>query len=326
MDITQLAAELRGGKFRSFYLIKGNEAYLMRSVRDQIIHALFPEGRPEIDIFHAEESGLAGVLDALRTPSMFLPHRLVLVEGAGELKKVDFDAIAVVAEKGISGGALILIGEGILLASHKNFPKSGAIVECKKLYNNQIPGWLSMEAKRFGVTLSREAGQSLVDAVGENLGELAQALEKLSLYVGDKKLIDQKDVEELIGVTGQKNIFALCNAIGEKKGGRALGLIEGMLGQGEPPLMVLTMVVRHFRLLAKAQDLLKRKASPSELASGLGVSPYFAKDYAAQARHFSSSGWKRRFHDLSRTDGALKGSRHKKSEILKKLAWDLMQD
>lgn len=326
MNVVELAAELRGGKFRSCYLIKGNESYLMRSVRDQIIHALFPEGRPEIDIFHAEESGLAGVLDALRTPSMFCPHRVVLVEGAGELKKVDFDAIAAVVEKGISGATLILIGEGSSAASHKNFPKSGAIIECKKLYNNQIPGWLSMEAKRFGVTLSREAGQSLVDAVGENLGELALALEKLSLYVGDKKLIDLKDVEELIGVTGQKNIFDLCNAIGEKKGGRALGLIEGMLGQGEPPLKVLTMVARHFRLLTKAQDLLRRKVSPTELASELGVSPYFAKDYVAQAGHFSSSSWKRRFHDLYWSDAALKASRHPKSVILKKLAWDLMRD
>lgn len=326
MDVAELAAELRGENFRSFYLIKGNEAHLMRSVRDQIIHALFPGGRPEIDLFHAEESDLAGVLDALRTPSMFCPRRVVLVEGAGKLKKGDFDAIAAVAEKGISGGTLILVGEGVSAVSHKNFPKSGAIIECKKLYNNQIPGWLSMEAKRFGVNLSREAGQSLVDAVGENLGELAMALEKLSLYVGDKKLVDLKDVEESIGVTGQKNIFDLCNAIGEKKGGRALGLIEGMLGQGEAPLKVLTMVARHFRLLAKAQDFLGRNASPSEWATGLGVSPYFAKDYAAQARHFPSSGWKRRFHDLYRTDAALKASRHQKSTLLKKLAWDLMRD
>ena len=326
MDITQLATELRGGKIRECYLIKGAESYLARTARQQILKAIFPSVKPEYDAFLAGQSGMEGVLDSLKTPSMFAPRRVVIVEEVQKLNKADFDAIGEACQNGISTATLILIGEGLKPAQHKNLPKSVAEIECKKLYSNQIPSWLNMEAKRFSATISREAAMLLLEAVGENLGELAQALEKLGLYVGEKKLIDVVDVENLIGVTGQKSIFDFTKALGEKKIGRASELLHHILGQGEPPVKVLTMVARHFRLLAKAQGLLRRKVSKTEFAAGLKVNPFFAGDYAAQARKLNPIRWRALFQEIYQTDAALKSSKHKATTILEKLAWDLTRD
>lgn len=326
MDITQLSQELRAQKIRPCYLIKGAESYLVRTAREHILRAIFPSAQPEYDAFNAAQGELEKALDSLRTPSMFVPWRVVIVEEAQKLKKEDFDLIAAIFQKGIDQATLILIGEETRSTQHKNFPQLGGIVECKKLYANQIPSWVNMEAKRFGVTISREAAQCLAEALGENLGELVQALEKLTLYVGEKKLIDLKDVEALIADTGQKSIFDLTNAIGEKNSERSSELLEKILVQGEPPVKALTMIARHFRLLAKTQDILRNKATSAELASALKVNPFFVKDYLGQSRKLNPKEWKRRFRDIYQADGALKSSRHKAATILGRLARNLMKD
>ena len=116
------------------------------------------------------------------------------------------------------------------------------------------------------------------------------------------------------------------SALGEKKIGRASELLHHILGQGEPPVKVLTMVARHFRLLAKAQGLLRRKVSKTEFAAGLKVNPFFAGDYAAQARKLNPIRWRALFQEIYQTDAALKSSKHKATTILEKLAWDLTRD
>jgi DNA polymerase-3 subunit delta len=84
-----------------------------------------------------------------------------------------------------------------------------------------------------------------------------EAVEKLILYTGEKRVIDESDVEELIEKTKEGTIFDLTNALSEKKLLPALAALKNLSDQGVHHLMILSMLVREIRLLLHAGMLIR---------------------------------------------------------------------
>lgn len=316
MDILQLDQELRANKIRPCYVIAGPERFLALAARRQIVKAIFKDAPPTADFFQAFKHRLGEILDCLRTPSMFAPWRLVVVDEGEKFKKKDWEGIKKYLEGRPQKETLIVFTDSSKTDFH--LPSSAAVIECKKLYPRQVLGWLNMEASHQKIPISREAASFLVDCVGTDLGEISQTLQKLTLFVGNQRLINLQDVEKAVARTAQKNLFDLTNAIGRRELRSALKQLDQILDQGEEPLKTLALIARHFRLLARAQELLAAGAS-ADIARALKVHPFFAKDYVEQARHLPSGGWTRRFKALYACDKSLKSSRHKPNLILEKL-------
>ena len=339
MDITQLDRDLRAKKIAHGYLLAGPERHLVLTAQRQILNAVFGDAPQSVDRFSFEKAKLAAVLDSLNTASLLTPRKVVIAEEADRLKKADWEALKNYLAKPNPQSVLILVGEELTrnriprtALVDKSHEVSGssclAVVECKKLYPNQLPAWINMEAKNLGAQISQEAARFLGDLIGAELGAIHQALEKLLLFVGQRGLIQLEDVEKVIANTAQKNVFDMTNAIGLKKSTEALQFLNNILEQGEEPVRIFAMIVRHFRLLAKAQEVLAKNGPNAQpaLAKELGVHPFFAKDYAVQAKRFRPRGWGKRFETLAESDRALKSSRLKSQAVLEKLILRLCKD
>lgn len=327
MDITQLDQTLRAKKIDACYLISGPERHLAFSAQRQILKSAFGDQPETVDRFQLSSTKLAEVLDCLKTSSLLSPKRIVVATDADRLKKADWEMLQEYLANPNPQSVLVLVAEEMKAAELKKLSGKLTIVECKKLYPNQLPQWINMEAKAFGLQISQEAARFLADCVGADLGAIHQSIEKLLLFVGEKKLVQLADVEKVIANTAQKNIFEMTNAIGNKKQVEALQYLDNIFSQGEEPLRTFAMIVRHFRLLAKAQEILVRANGPDiQLAKELGVHPFFAKDYAVQARHFRPKGWAKRFKILAACDRALKSSRVSSQLLLERLISKLCRD
>lgn len=323
MDITQLDSELRAKKIRPVYILKGPERHLIQTAKKQILKGVLTDVAEKPDTFLAGKTPIHQILDCLRTPSILSPWRVVVVEEVEEWKKEDWEALQDYWKGKLENQTLILIGESIRAPYLKGVPSPVAIFDFKKLYPNQIASWINMEVRSMGLNISREGAQFLVDCVGSDCGSLYQALEKLNLFVGARRLVQLEDVEKVVANTAQKSIFDLTKAVGEKNQEKAFRLLKDILEQGEEPIRVLAMITRHFRILARAQELLSRGVTGLTFAQQLKTSPFFAQEYAAQAKRLNPGGWKRRFATLYATERSLKSSRQAKERILEKLAWEL---
>ena len=328
MDITQLDRDLRAKKIAHGYLLAGPERHLVLTAQRQILNAVFGDAPQSVDRFSFEKAKLAAVLDSLNTGSLLTPRKVVIAEEADRLKKADWEVLKNYLAKPNPQSVLILVAEAIKPGDLKSLSSKTTIVECKKLYPNQLPAWINMEAKNLGAQISQEAARFLGDLIGAELGAIHQALEKLLLFVGQRGLIQLEDVEKVIANTAQKNVFDMTNAIGLKKSTEALQFLNNILEQGEEPVRIFAMIVRHFRLLAKAQEVLAKNGPNAQpaLAKELGVHPFFAKDYAVQAKRFRPRGWGKRFETLAESDRALKSSRLKSQAVLEKLILRLCKD
>jgi DNA polymerase-3 subunit delta len=141
------------------------------------------------------------------------------------------------------------------------------------------------------------------------MGPLSQALDQLALYTGGDRAITVDDVEELVAETRQRNVFELSKAIGAGDVPRALGLLANMLRNREAPLKIQFMLARQMRQIWRAKELLAAGAARGEIASAVGMNPYFLDDVLVPARRMTRGALMRAFERLYESDKALKSSK-----------------
>ena len=316
MKFQELDSELRAGKLRSVYVFHGPERFLM-STAMHLIQKLVLGSSGDEDRFDASQTPVATVIDTLKTPSMFAKQRLIIVDGGQEWEKEAWAELGRACAD-ISSAVLMITAEKIGVAVARWESKTIAVVECKTPYPRELPSWIQMEARRLGVTIAQQAALILAESVGSDLGALSQSLEKLSLYSGDKKLIDAADVEAVVAQTASRTVFDMTNAIGSRKPFVAMALVDNLITQGEAPVKILPMITRHFRLLAKTQEAIGKGMSETDLAKLLKVHPFFVKEYVVQAKQFRPKDWPGRFAALYACDRSLKSSRLPAERIFEK--------
>jgi DNA polymerase-3 subunit delta len=118
---------------------------------------------------------------------------------------------------------------------------------------------LQKEAQKLlnacGKKMSLDAWDALGRKTGFDFRRSISELEKLISFVGEKALINENDIEEVVGRTKEDEIFALTNALGEKNQLKALEALKNLMDQGIHHLIILNMITREIRLMLQARLL-----------------------------------------------------------------------
>lgn len=153
-----------------------------------------------------------------------------------------------------------------------------------------LPNWLRRRAQGRGGTIEPAAAAALADALTRDrhvdLGLADQELEKLLLWA-EGRPVGAADVAELVTPVNVEGIFAFIDALAERRGALAVAILHKYLEGGEPPLRILALVARQFRLLLLLQALQAEGKPPAELKSALGVAPFLVPKLQGQAARFS---------------------------------------
>ena len=144
--------------------------------------------------------------------------------------------------------------QGIVL----NFSIAKGEAAQKEVLQKQIQKLL----ERYKKKLSPAAWISLGKKTGFELRRSIMEMEKLIFFVGDRPLIEEVDVEEVVGKTKEDSIFDLTTALSEKNQLAALHALKALLDQGLHHLMILTMIVREIRFLLHAKILVNSGKLP----------------------------------------------------------------
>ncbi|WP_008319301.1 DNA polymerase III subunit delta [Leptolyngbya sp. PCC 6406] len=112
---------------------------------------------------------------------------------------------------------------------------------------DQLAAQVKQAARDRALTLTEEAADLLVIAVGNQMRQLNLELEKLALYWGDRPgPIDAVAVEALVTISAQSSL-QLAIALREGKVETALGLVADLLQRNEPALRIVATLVGQFR-------------------------------------------------------------------------------
>ncbi|MFO7569901.1 MAG: DNA polymerase III subunit delta [Smithellaceae bacterium] len=168
-----------------------------------------------------------------------------------------------------AGNCLILTAEAVDKRKKifKVIDKSGIVLHFGELKNEAATKEkLREEAQkllgRCGKSLTAAAWMALGKKTGFQLRSSLNELQKLVSYAGDRAVVEEKDVEIVVGKTKEDSIFDLTTALAEKNASSALTALWALLDQGTHHLMILTMIGREIRLLLQASILLRSGRMP----------------------------------------------------------------
>jgi len=158
--------------------------------------------------------------------------------------------------------------------------------------------------------MARDVAELLAEIAGPELGHVADAIERLGLYVGAGKPIDEDAVAECVARVRLADTWALVDAIGRREIGPALRMLAEAYDPRDRGLPLLGAIAWSVRQLWKFCLAIEGGAREDEAAKRAGVfQPMRARELAQKARGVSSRELERWIVVLAQADGALKGSR-----------------
>jgi DNA polymerase-3 subunit delta len=188
----------------------------------------------------------------------------------------------------------------------------------------EMPRWIEAEAKKQGGKIEPDAAARLSEMVGEDTRIAAQELTKLLTYVNFERPIRLLDVEKVSIVSAQGSVFELVDALGQNDGKKAQRVLHQLL-EDEEAFELWGMVIRQFRLLLQAREMLDEHIAVQEIQKTLGLHEFVAQKVCKQAGHFPLSALEAIYHKLLEIDEAAKTSQVPLDLALDTLIVELMQ-
>jgi DNA polymerase-3 subunit delta len=288
MTPAEAVEQAKSGKLLPLYLVAGEE----RLLRDEVVAALraaslaggvaaFNEDR-----FTAGEVDVDAVISAARTVPMMAPRRFVLLRGAerwdtSEEEKSPFDRLAEYAAAPFDTACLVVVATKLdgrrKLAQIAR--KRGFLVACDALDGRALPGWIGDRLAARGHDVDRDVAELLAALAGPQLSSLDDAIERLSLYVGPRAVVDEAAVGACVARVRTADTWALVDAVGVRDLGRALRTLADAYDPREHGLPLLGALAWSIRQLARYQAAVGSGASADDAARQAGVlQPYRARD------------------------------------------------
>ena len=178
---------------------------------------------------------------------------------------------------------------------------------CRQPLLEDMPGWIKKKAEGLGGKFAPAATRALADHTGSDTQVALQEITKLLTYVDFKRPVETDDVELLTAPGGQVNVFDMVDALAEGNSNRAMRLLQGLLDESDTVLLF-GMIVRQFRLLIQAREVLDEGGSAESMSRELGIAPFVAKKLSGQAAGFSMSRLRQVYHRLLELDEGSKSS------------------
>ena len=172
----------------------------------------------------------------------------------------------------------------------------------------EMPRWIESETKKMGGRIEPDAAARLSEMVGEDTRIAAQELTKLLTYVNFVRPVTLLDVDRVSIVSAQGNVFELVDALGQGNGKKAQHVLHQLLEE-EEAFELWGMVIRQFRLLLQARELLDAGAGIPEVQKALGLHEFVAQKVTSQAKRFLLSELESIYHKLLEIDEGAKTSR-----------------
>jgi len=105
-------------------------------------------------------------------------------------------------------------------------------------------------------------------------------------YVNYERPVESEDVDAVTALPGETSIFTMVDALGMQNGKQAINTLHRLLEEQDAQSIFL-MVVRQFRLLLLAAEILEGGGTDREVARDLHLQPFIAQKISSQARRFS---------------------------------------
>jgi DNA polymerase-3 subunit delta len=290
-EIRDIVSDIKKGNIKPIYFLMGEEPYYIDKISDFIEENILDEADKGFNqqVMYGRDASIEDIVSSAKRYPMMAERQVLIIKEAQDLSR-NIEKLVSYAENPQPTTVLVLNYKYKKLDKrkklHKAIAKSGLIYESKKLYENQVSDWIRrvLSGKKYQIEI--KAAQMLVEFLGTDLSKISNELDKLMIILPKETIINDKHIEDNIGISKDFNNFELRKAVGEKNIVKSNRIINYFVEnpKNNPLVMTISLLNSFFTQLLLFHGL--KDKSKSSVAKTLGVNPYFVDEYFLAARNY----------------------------------------
>ena len=263
VDVTEIDSHLdaasRAERFDPFWLVTGNDEFLMLETGDKIRAAAVAAGYTERVVLElGARSDWSTLTEATASFGMFDEKKIVEVRFAGAPGTKGTPILKEVLSHAYEGVTSVFFMPTPDWTAAKaswwtEWKKATTVVECNTPERRQLPSWLTRRMARNGQSASPETLEIFADLIEGNLFAAHQEVEKLALLYPARELT-KEEVERSVLNASHYETAALLSAICIGEPARAARIVDALEAQAEPLVPILTFLTMQIRSLIKLRS------------------------------------------------------------------------
>jgi DNA polymerase III subunit delta len=266
------------------HVVLGSDDARVKEAAMQIVRRLTPPDAGEFaneiiegNADNAEHAGqiCARTIEALQTMPFFGGAKIVWLRaanflgdsqtGRAQASVQGFENLLDVLEAGLGSDVKFVLSANSIDKRRTAFKRLGKLAEMqvydkpdtsKAGWEQAVMGQAAEKARELGLTFESGALELLVQMAGDDTRQLENEIEKIDLYLGERRRCGLKTVRELVSMSRAGVIWEIGNAIAARDLPRALDLLDVLLYQGQNAIgILLGAIVPRVRSLLIAKEL-----------------------------------------------------------------------
>ena len=328
----QILSSLKRKEYKPVYMLMGDEAFYIDRISDFIEKNVLTEEEKAFNqtILYGKDSSLSEIIMAAKRYPMMSQYQVIIVKEAQHIK--NFDDLQFYLQNPLTSTLLVFCHKYGKLDGRKKstqeIEKKGLLFESKKLFDNQVSGWIESYVKSMNVAIDAKASTMLAEYLGNDLTRIVHEVEKLLITKPkEQNSITPELIERNIGISKDYNNFELVNALTRKEILKSNRIVEyfGKNSKNNPLIVTITVLFNFFSNLLLYHSL--KDKSQMNVANELKINPYFVKDFQQAATRYNSAKVIQIISDIRKTDVQSKGfgnSSISDYDLLKELVFGIL--
>ncbi|MEM0940174.1 MAG: DNA polymerase III subunit delta [Bacteroidota bacterium] len=295
-DFSTILKNIKNANFSPVYFLQGEEPFFIDTVISAIEENALEQNQRGFNqlVLYGKDTRLVDVIGAARRYPMMGERQVVIVKEAQEIKEWNIEEkqklVINYLQNPLHSTVLVFgykyksLDKRTKLA--KTFEKYAIFLNTKKLYDSQIPEWIRSYCQSKGTKIEEEALMMLSENIGNNLQRLANEIEKLLLNLKDSTVLTSAMIQRYVGISKDYNIFEMQKSLSILNKQKALKIANYFSSNpgNNPLVLTIYSLFSYFNKLLMIHH--SKEKSEREIASLIGVNPYFVKEYLIAARNY----------------------------------------
>ena len=271
----------------NIHVIIGSDEARVKEVALKLVQKLTPPDAGDFsnDVIEGTADNAEGagqicnnVIQALQTMPFFGGAKVVWlknanflgdsVTGRAQAAVIGFENILDVIEAGIGADVQFVLSATSLDKRRTAYKRLGKLAKIEVFdkpdtsragWEDAVMGQASRWAREKGITFESGALELLVQMAGDDTRQMENELEKIDLYLGERRRAGLNTVRSLVSMSRAGVIWEIGNAIGMRDLKRALELLGTLVYQGQNPIgILLAAIIPKVRSLLLVKDLVSK--------------------------------------------------------------------
>lgn len=329
--------DLKAGRYAPVYFLQGEEPYFIDKIAGYIEKNVLTETEKGFNqvVMYGKDTEMNAVLSNARRYPMMSDRQVVIVKEAKEVQDLNKQQAQAMLEQYVKNP----LPSTILVFCHKyktldgrksltkTLDKHAVLVTTKKLYDNQLPDWITQYLSETGFTIERKAAFMLAEFIGNDLERMANEIDKVLINFQEKIQLDAALIQKYVGISKDYNVFELQKALTVRDVVKANRIVQYFESnpKNHPVIPMIAMLFSFYSRLLLIHHSGER--SDGGIARLLKINPFFAKEYLLAIQHYSLPVVIRNISFLREADLRSKGVDSgglTEGQLLKELVFKLM--